>query len=159
MQWLNFSGIIFMILIMIPNIIYASYVAKHNGGFENTWQGKGSKLTHCFEQIGRYGCFAFMIFNIPGTCFGWLFSNAFTIYLIGNISLILIYCLIWIFCFKSNSLFKAWSLSVIPSVIFLSSGIMSQSVLLFGAALIFAPCHIVISVKNIVIQKNKETNY
>ena len=148
MQWLNFSGIIFMILIMIPNIVYAIYVSKDNESFENTWQGKGSKLTNCFEQIGRYGCFAFMIFNFPGTCFGWLFSNAFTIYLIVNISLILIYCMIWIFCLKSNSLFKAWALSVIPSVIFLFSGIMSQSVLLLVSALIFAPCHIVISVKN-----------
>ncbi len=153
MQWLNFYGIIFMILIMIPNIVYASYVAKNNGGFENTWQGKGAKLTHCFEQVGRYGCFAFMIFNIPGTCFGWLFSNAFKIYLIIYIFLILIYCLIWIFCFKSDSLFKAWTLSVIPSVVFLFSGIMSQSVLLLCSALIFAPCHIVISVKNVKMSK------
>ena len=23
------------------------------------------------EQIGRFGCIVFMIFSIPGTCFGW----------------------------------------------------------------------------------------
>ena len=28
-----------------------------------------------FEQIGHYGCFAMMIFNIPGTYFGFLSRN------------------------------------------------------------------------------------
>ena len=48
------------------------------------------------EQIGRFGCFGFMIFNIPGTWFGWWSDEAFTLYLMVDAILAALYCLIWI---------------------------------------------------------------
>jgi hypothetical protein len=89
-----------------------------------------------------------MIFNIPGTCFGFWSLEMFAFYLVINTVLTFAYCLIWVFCFEKNNLFKAISLSVLPSVVFLFSGILSRSVLLIIFALIFAPCHVAISVKN-----------
>lgn len=142
MEWINIFGEIFILIIMIPNIIYA---LKIKDGFENKWN---NKLVEIIEQIGRVGCFGFMIINIPGTWFGWWSDEVFAIYLIVNIMLILLYCLIWIICFRKNTVFRALTLSVIPSIIFLFSGIMSRSVLLIFASILFAPTHILISYKN-----------
>lgn len=142
MEWINIFGTAFIMIIMVPNIIYA---LKCKEGFENKWNNKGVEM---IEQIGRFGCFGFMVINIPGTWFGWWSDKAFAMYLIVNSILILLYCLIWFIYFRKNTVFKAVALSVIPSVIFLFSGIMSRSVLLIVASLLFAPAHILISYKN-----------
>ena len=142
MDWLNIFGLIFIVLIMIPNIIYA---IKCKDGFANRWQNKTVEL---LEQIGRFGCFGFMIINIPGTWFGWWSDEAFAVYLIVDVMLVLLYCAIWMICFKRNTVFRALALSVLPSVVFLFSGIMSRSILLIVSAVIFAPCHVWISYKN-----------
>lgn len=143
MEWLNLFGLGFMIAIMIPNIVFA---IKCKDGFENNWKNKTVEL---LEQIGRFGCFGFMIINIPGTWFGFWSDEAFAIYLIVDCVLVLLYCGILVICFRKNSMFRALALSIIPSVVFLFSGIMSRSILLIIAAVIFAPCHILISYKNV----------
>lgn len=142
MGQINIFGLVFMVIIMIPNVIFA---LKCKDGFKNRWENKAVEV---LEQIGRYGCFAFMVINIPKTWFGWASDEAFALYLIVDAVLVAAYCVIWAVCFKKNSVFRALSLSIIPSVIFLFSGIMSRSVLLMISALIFAPCHILISYKN-----------
>lgn len=142
MEWINPFGLVFMAVILIPNIVFA---LKCKDGFANKWENKTVQI---IEQVGRFGCFGFMIVNIPGTCFGWWSDEAFALYLIADTLLVLIYCLIWIVCFQKNSLFRALALSIIPSILFLFSGIMSRSVLLILSAALFAPSHIVISYKN-----------
>ena len=131
-----------MAIILVPNIVFA---IRCKDGFANKWE---NKFIERIEQIGRFGCFGFMIVNIPGTCFGWWSDEAFALYLIADTLLVLLYCLIWILCFKKNSLFRALALSIIPSILFLFSGIMSRSVLLILSAALFAPSHIAISYKN-----------
>lgn len=142
MGQINIFGLVFMVIIMIPNVIFA---LKCKDGFENRWENKAVEV---LEQIGRYGCFAFMVINIPKTWFGWTSDEAFALYLIVDAVLVTACCVIWAVCFKKNSVFRALSLSIIPSVIFLFSGIMSRSVLLMISAVVFAPCHILISYKN-----------
>lgn len=142
MEWINIFGLFFIVVIMIPNIIFA---VTCKNGFENKWSNKAIEVV---EQIGRFGCFGFMIFNIPGTWFGWWSDEALAIYLIMNALLIVIYCTIWVICWKRNSVFRALALSIIPSVIFLFSGVMSRSILLIIASIFFAPSHILISYKN-----------
>ena len=144
MDWLNIWGIVFVVIIMIPNIVFA---IKCNDGFENNHV---NKIIESIEQIGRYGCLGFMIFNVPGTWFGWWSNEAFAIYLLVDTLLIALYCILWIFCWKKNSVFKALALSIIPSITFLFSGIMSRSILLILAALLFSPPHIYISYKNAI---------
>lgn len=144
MEYINIFGLIYIIAIMIPNIIFA---IKCKDGFINNWKNKAVEV---LEQIGRFGSFGFMIINIPGTWFGFPSDEVFALYLIINTVLIIVYCVIWIFSFGKNNLFKAISLSVLPSVVFLFSGIMSRSILLIISALIFAPCHIIISCKNAI---------
>ena len=142
MEYVNIFGIAFMAIIMIPNIIFA---VRNKEGFNNKWKNRFAEIT---EQIGRLGCFAFMIINIPRTWFGWWSEEGFALYLIGDSLLVIIYCVIWCICFNKNSLFRALSLSIIPSVLFMFSGIMSRSVLLVISSLLFAPSHIMISYKN-----------
>lgn len=147
MAWFNVFGLVFMAVIMIPNIVFA---VKCRDGSENR---PSNKTVEVLEQIGRFGCFFTMIINIPGTAFGFRSDEAFAVYLIADAVLVLAYCLIWIICFKRNGVFRALALSVIPSVIFLFSGIMSCSVLLIISAIIFAPCHILISYKNAITER------
>ena len=127
---------------MVPNIIFA---IKCKNGFENTYRNKAAEI---IEQIGRFGCFGFMIFNIPGTWFGWWSDEAFAIYLIINTLLAASYCIMWIIFWKKNNSARALALSIIPSVLFLFSSIMSRSILLAASALLFAPAHILISYNN-----------
>ena len=142
MKWLNIFGLIFIIVIMIPNIVFA---VKCKDGFANKWN---NKFVEIIEQIGRFGCFIFMIINIPGTYLGWRSDEAFAVYLMVNAFLAMSYCLIWMVCFRKSSVFRALALSVIPSVLFLFSGIMSRSALLIVSSVLFAPSHIMISYKN-----------
>lgn len=142
MEWFNIFGLIVIVIIMIPNIVFA---IKCKDGFQNKFN---NKFIETIEQIGRFGCMAFMVINIPKTWLGWWSDEAFSIYLIINIILVILYCLIWIICFKKNSVFKALALSIFPSIIFLFSGIMTRSFLLIISAVIFAPSHIMISYNN-----------
>ena len=142
MEWFNVFGLVFIVVIMIPNIIFA---VRCKDGFENKWN---NKVIEMIEQIGRFGCIGFMIFNVPGTWFGWWSNEAFSIYLIIDSLLIALYCAIWVVFWKKNNVFRALALSIIPSVIFLFSGVMSRSILLIIATILFAPTHILISYKN-----------
>lgn len=142
MKIFNVFGAILVAVILIPNIIFA---IRCRDGFKNNWN---NRFVETAEQIGRFGCFAFMVFNVPGTCFGWPSDEAFALYLIVDAVLAAAYCAIWAICFKKSSVFRALALSILPSVMFLFSGIISRSLLLTAASVIFAPCHILLSYKN-----------
>ena len=142
MEWLNVFGLVMVAVIMIPNILFAM---KCKDGFVNKWNNKSVETV---EQIGRFGCFGFMIINIPGTWFGWWSDEAFAVYLVVDAVLVTLYCVIWAVCFRKSSVFRALALSIIPPVLFLFSGIMSRSILLTIAALLFAPSHIMLSYQN-----------
>ena len=142
MEWLNVFGLVMVAVIMIPNILFAM---KCKDGFVNKWNNKSVETV---EQIGRFGCFGFMIINIPGPWFGWWSDEAFAVYLVVDAVLVTLYCVIWAVCFRKSSVFRVLALSIIPSVLFLFSGIMSRSILLTIAALLFAPSHIMLSYQN-----------
>jgi len=144
---INLFGLTIILIMMIPNIIYGK---KHPEGFVNYWHNKPVEI---LEQIGRFGSFGFMIVFIPGTWFGFPNKICFLIYVIADLVLLLAYCLVWIFWFNKQCLFRTLCLTIFPSLIFILSGIFSRSVLLFVSGVIFAPCHILISVKNLKLSK------
>ena len=88
MDWFNYYGLAIMAVIMIPNIIYA---VKHKN--QVVVYDNGAAII--FEQIGRYGCLAFMIFNIPYTYIGFWFSFGKIFYITVNAVLLLGYCISW----------------------------------------------------------------
>lgn len=144
MGWFNYYGLVAVTIILIPNIIDAVInKSEFNGKFKN-------KFFLITEQIGRYGCMAFMVFNIPYTYFGFWFESALTVYLAVNGGLLFIYCLGWVIFPKGNKLVRLLWLSITPSVIFIFSGIMCASAPLVVCAVLFAVGHITVSCKNSV---------
>ena len=143
-KYVNLYGLIFVSVILIPNIIFA---ATCKDGFENCYQ---NKLVELFEQIGRFGCFICMFVTIPCMNKGYWFKQGKMFYLISGIVLVGLYCLGWILFWKEDSIRKSLYLSIVPSLLFIESGIVSGYVLLIVLAIIFAPCHILISYMNAV---------
>lgn len=142
MGWFNYYGLAITVIILIPNIVYA---VTHNIGAENSYRNKAAEI---FEQIGRYGCMAFMVFNIPYTYFNFWFAHALTVYLSVNSALCLAYLIFWTICRKNSGKLKALSLSILPSVIFLFSGTVLANIPLLAFATVFSATHILISYKN-----------
>lgn len=141
MGWFNYYGLAIMAVIMIPNIVYA----VKNKNPANTYHNKAVEIS---EQIGRYGCMIFMIFNIPYTYFNFWFDYALIVYLSVNGALCVAYLIFWAVCWNNNGKLKALSLSVLPSLIFLFSGVVLANIPLMAFAVIFAINHIIISYKN-----------
>ena len=108
-----------------------------------------NKTVEVSEQIGRYCCFALMVFQIPYTYFGFWFPHALMVYLAVNGTLCLAYLIFWTICWTKNGKLKALSLSIIPSCIFLFSGIILGYIPLAVFAVVFGISHIYISCKNI----------
>ena len=125
MGWFNYYGLVFIVILMIPNVVYA---VKNKNGFIGVYHNKRVEF---FEQAGRFGCFALMIFNIPYTWVGFWFSYGKEIYLVVNTSSVLAYCLIWIILRNNSDMVKALLLSIIPSLMFVFSGITIASIPLF----------------------------
>lgn len=126
---------------MIPNIIYG--IKKPAPDNKNI-----SKPIVILENIGRYSCMFFIVFNIPYSWFNFFLNNGLTIYIVVNSLLVVSYEVSFIIYWNKNGLAKALVLSIIPSLIFLFSGIMVLSIPLICASILFAICHIYISVKN-----------
>lgn len=142
----NYYGLAIIVLIMIPNIVYA---LTNKNGLSGVYH---NKVVEMLEQVGRFGCFITMIVNIPYTYFGFWFSNALMVYLVVSGILVAMYLTIWVVCWKDSSVFKGLALSILPSVLFIFDGIMSLNIPLICFAVIFALMHILISYKNSAIR-------
>lgn len=138
-----------MFIILIPNVLYA----LKNKNKVNMYQNKKAVIA---EQIGRYGCFALMIFNIPFAWRGFWFSFGELVYIVVNSVLLLAYCVSWVILWKKSNIVKALLLSIIPSVIFIFSSVLIVSIPLLAFSIIFAVAHILISVKNVQTQESVE---
>ncbi|MDD6011412.1 MAG: hypothetical protein PUC33_01045 [Oscillospiraceae bacterium] len=142
MEWLNLFGLGFMVLILVPNIIFA---VRCHDGFQNLYH---NRPVLALEQIGRYGCFVTMIINIPKTVFGFASDEAFALYLIVDSLLVLVYLAVWLFMWKKNGLLRTVLLSLLPASVFLFSALMSRSLLLGAFSVVFLPCHLIVGWQN-----------
>jgi len=140
-SWLNIFGLIIVILIMLPNIIYA--IKFH--GIDNKCK---SNIMNIVEQIGRYSSMFFIIFNIGLVEYGFSSVEAFVIYFVGNTMLLIVYWIIWILYFINKTLWKSMALAIIPTAIFLLSGIASRHYLLVISAIIFGIGHVYVTYQN-----------
>ncbi|MBP5555205.1 MAG: hypothetical protein J6X94_10105 [Lachnospiraceae bacterium] len=140
-SWLNILGLIIIVLLLIPNIIYALKEKNQENRCTN-------KLMNILEQIGRYGSMFLMVFNIGIAEFGFSSVGAFFVYLFGNILLLISYWLIWVMFFKKKTYQRQMALAIIPTGIFLLSGIAMLHYLLILFAVIFGIGHIYVTSKN-----------
>ena len=100
-KYFNIYGLIFVIIILFPNIIFA-YSCKD--GFENHYE---NKLVEIMEQIGRFGCFISMFLVIPFLNKGFWFKSGKIIYVALGIVLVTLYCIGWIIFWKEDSIRKS----------------------------------------------------
>lgn len=145
MRWFNWYGLVFVIVILVPNIVFA---ATNNDGFENKVDYGKLEL---FEQIGRFSCFIFMFLCIPGLSRGFWFDDAEKVYVIAGTTIVLLYVFGWIVFWNESSVRKSLALSILPSLLFLESGVLALNYPLIVGSLVFAPCHIAISYMNAVL--------
>lgn len=136
MDWLNIYGLIVMIIIMMPNIIYALKEKNLESKYHN-------KIVELIEQIGRFGSMGLMIFNIPVLNYGYSLTKGKVLYMFSTAILSISYCSVWFLYFK-----KAMILALIPTTIFLLSGIIQGNVLLIITAILFGIGHIIITYNN-----------
>ena len=139
--WLNIFGLIIIVLIMIPNIIYAIKVKNQQNKCNN-------KFMNILEQIGRYACMFLMVFNIGIAELGFRSVEMFITYLFGNAILIVAYWIIWMLYFGTPSFLKQIALAAIPTAIFLLCGVTMGHWLLIVFAVIFGVGHIYVTCKN-----------
>lgn len=147
MEWFNLTGLIFVVVLLMPNMIYA---VTNKDGFAGEFH---NKLVETGEQIGRFGCFILMFIQLPSVTLGYIYDSAQTLYLIFGVALLVLYCGGWIVFRKGNCMAKALTLSILPSVLFLESGILTLNIPLIVLSVVFAICHITISCKNTVGNK------
>lgn len=140
-SWLNLLGLLYIVLLMIPNIIYAILEKDQKNLCTN-------RFMNVLEQIGRYGCMFFMIFNIGILEFDYGSIIMFLIYFIGNLALMMAYWIIWAHYFKKKTYTRQIALAVIPSAMFLLSGITMRHYLLVLFGIIFAMGHLYVTNKN-----------
>ena len=143
--WFNPFGLFLMVAILVPNFLFARR-------YPEAFTASQNKLLEALEQIGRFGCFGFMIIQLPGAVWGFWFPGAQEVYFAYGMVITALYCLIWALCFHRPSLFRALALSILPSLLFLGSGFLLCSLPLILSALLFAPCHIFISVRSVLDQ-------
>ena len=147
MGWLNLTGLIFVVLLLIPNIVYAIRFR----GEENQCKIRSLNV---LEQIGRYCSMFLMVFNIGIAEFGFSSLSAFLLYLFGNSVLLLLYWITWlVFMSRQDDFFSRMILAVLPVLLFFLSGITLGHILLIISALVFGVGHIGVTLKNAAARK------
>lgn len=141
MGWLNVFGLIIVILLLIPNMVYAA-------NYRDVTNKCTNKVMNILEQIGRYGCMFLMVFHIGIAEDGFSSIAMFLVYLIGNAVLMLSYWVVWMMYFIKPKNSEQVALAVIPTLIFLLSGITMGHYVLIAAGIIFGIAHIYVTYQN-----------
>lgn len=122
---------------MIPSVIFFSKEEnkeKYHKEYKPFWEK--------VESVARYGTMFFYVVKVEESRTDSLLS-----YLIPSIFLAL-YILVWIIMRKEGSLLRSILLSALPSLMFISSAIIDKNYFLLSFAILFAICHISVSIKD-----------
>ena len=134
-NWLNVFGAVIVALLLAPNILYAIKT-------KSAAPPEAHKAFVVIEQIGRYGCIAFMWLPLLVWEFGFSRKVYLLIYLFGSAVLLAAYYAVWILYARRQTFGKALALSILPTVLFLLCGVLLRHVLLIVCAVLFGVGHI-----------------
>ena len=143
--WFNTYGLIFLVLLLIPNIIY---VVKCKDAVNKC----SDKWALLMEQIGRYGSMFFLVFTFGSVTQGWASVTEYVVYLWGSALLLLVYWIVWLLFFAERKMWKSMALAIIPTLLFLIGGITMRNIPAIILAAVFGVGHIYVTYKN---QENK----
>ena len=139
--WINVFGASIVVLMLIPNIVYAIKNKNEKNLCKNIFM-------NTIEQIGRYSCIVLMWLPILVWKFGFASVLEMLLYLACNGTLLVLYWGMFAIYMKHKTLGLALSLAILPACIFLLSGILLRHWLLIGFAVLFAVGHIYVTYKN-----------
>lgn len=139
--WINVFGAVIVVLMLIPNLVYAI----KNRGERNLCE---NKLMNGLEQVGRYACIVLMW--LPLLIWKFSFGSAVGLlgYLAGNAALLGAYWLVFALYRKRRTAKRALALAVLPTCIFLLSGLLLRHWLLVAFAVLFGIGHIYVTRRN-----------
>jgi len=140
--WINLFGAVIVIVMMIPNIVYAIRNKDEKNLCTN-------QIMNLIEQIGRYACIVLMWLPLLVWKFGFASVPGLLIYLAGNGLMLLAYLFVFVRYLKEKTARRALILAVLPACIFLSSGLLLRHWLLAGFALLFAVGHVYVTKQNL----------
>lgn len=126
-----------LVVLMIPSVIFFSKEEnkdKYKKGYKTFWEK--------VESVARYGTMFFYVVKVEESRKDSLLS-----YLIP-LTFLVLYILVWIIMRKEGSLLRSILLSVLPSLMFIFSAIIDKNYLLLSFAILFAICHVTISIKD-----------
>ncbi len=133
--WINIFGAVIVIVMMIPNIVFA---VKYKGEKNEC----SNRFMTAAEQIGRYACIILMWLPLPAGEFGFAHVSGMLVYLFGNACLLTAYLAVFARYMKKRSAGPALAAAILPACVFLLSGLTLRRWLLTGAALLFAAGHV-----------------
>lgn len=142
MAWFDFEGLACMVVIMLPNILFA---AVNPDGFSHRYINKWLTLA---EQLGRYGCLAFMLLRVPNLYGGVWYTGGTACLRLISAALCAMYLLCWGIFWRRSGIARALFLSIVPSALFFCRGVLTANLPLLGCSLLFAPPHILISCRS-----------
>ena len=140
--WINLFGAGIVILMMVPNIVYAIRNKDEKNLCTN-------RFMNVIEQIGRYGCITLMWLPLLVWKFGFSSDALMLIYVLGNVIFLAAYIIVFIKHLRRKSPVSSLTLAILPSCIFLMSGLLLGHWLLAGFAVLFAIGHIYVTWKNV----------
>ncbi len=139
--WISVFGASIVILMLIPNIVYAVKNKNERNLCTN-------RIMNIAEQIGRYSCIVLMWLPLVVREFGFASVLEMLLYLACNAILLAAYWISFAVYIKRKTVRLALVLAIIPSCIFLVSGILLRHWLLAGFAVLFAVAHIYVTYRN-----------
>lgn len=139
--WLNFFGVILVVLLMIPNLIYLLKGKKRKRNCTNKWM-------NLLEQIGRYTSIVCMVISIGATKLGFPSVTAFFLYGIGNLLFVVAYWITWLLYFHKPTKRKGSMLAILPTGIFVLSGVTMRHYLLIVSGILFGIGHLYVTMKD-----------
>ena len=139
--WINLFGGIIVLLLLIPNIVYALKNREERNLCTN-------RVMNVVEQAGRYGCIVWMWLPLLVWKFGFLSASEMLLYFLGNGVLLVAYWLVFARYMRKKTAKRALVLAILPACIFLLSGLLLRHWLLVGFGLLFAVGHIYVTTIN-----------
>lgn len=141
--WINWMNMAVVVCLVLVNIIVSrkglccNFRSKH-------------PVVNLFEQIGRYGCMAFMILPIYANDWKFAFRSAAEMFVWVCLTILLL--AIYIFLWGKRSQDRVgilYGLAIVPVLLFLMNGILLHHPALVIASLIFGTFHLVIVKENV----------
>ena len=146
--WINVFGAAIVVLMLIPNIVYAI----KNKGEKNLCT---NRFMNVIEQIGRYACIVLMWLPLFVWKFGFASVLEMMLYMACNGMLLAAYWIAFAVYMNRKTARLALVLAILPACIFLLSGILLRHWLLVGFAVLFAVGHIYVTYHNAAYTRDR----